>query len=376
MILSGPSDAFKCLACKSPRLLQNLDSLKVHFATEHGVLNLLSSPATQTVLPPSTFSCSCKPDELHSSCLYCGATGLQEEEMKSHLGSRHGVVFQQEWKLHCSQHCRCFAKVQWGWGRGTEIQSVRPKLVRKILPHRSVTTTRASCDHDESETEGSCLETVGSGKQKQVLDSVEWGALKSCKLQRSCLEIGESGKEGQVLNSVVEETLKSSCKEVEMYEESSRGTLRSGKERRCSDLVEEEAVECYKEVAKFGSQGVLRLNGETLGKETLGREILYRDMLESTMQMRGKVIEKELTFSSGFTRALTDKGGKLAKSIRQGSGAYIHIYIPSVARGREKGRVVVRGHAEMVNKAEQMLEELLSSAVEIPVSAGERSPVQ
>ena len=268
--------------------------------------------------------------------------------------------------------CRCFAKVQWGWGRGTEIQSVRPKLVRKILPHRSVTTTRASCDHDESETEGSCLETVGSGKQKQVLDSVEWGALKSCKLQRSCLEIGESGKEGQVLISVVEETLKSSCKEVEMYEESSRGTLRSGKERRCSDLVEEEAVECYKEVAKFGSQGVLRLNGETLGKETLGREILYRDMLESTMQMRGKVIEKELTFSSGFTRALTDKGGKLAKSIRQGSGAYIHIYIPSVARGREKGRVVVRGHAEMVNKAEQMLEELLSSVVEISVSPEEK----
>ena len=229
--------------------------------------------------------------------------------------------------------------------------------------------TRA-CDLDESETEGSCLKNVESGKQRQILNSVEEEALKSCckgscKLRRSCLEIGESGNEGQDFNSVVEETLKSSCKEVEMCEESSQGTLRSGKERRDSDLVEEEVVECYKKVAKFGSQDVSRL------KEMLSREILYRGMLEkSTMQ--GKVIEKELTFSSGFTRALTDKGGKLAKSIRQGSGAYIHIYIPSVARGREKGRVVVRGHAEMVNKAEQMLEELLSSVVEISVSPEEK----
>ena len=106
MILSDPSEAFKCLACKSPRLLQTLDSLKMHFATEHGVVNLLSSPATLNVVPPSTFSCHCNPTELHSSCIFCGATGLQEEEMKSHLGSRHGAVFQEEWKLHSSQHCR------------------------------------------------------------------------------------------------------------------------------------------------------------------------------------------------------------------------------------------------------------------------------
>ena len=255
--------------------------------------------------------------------------------------------------------CRCYATVKWGWGRSTGIQSVRPKLVRKSLPHRSVTTTRAS-DHDESETEGSCLETEESGKQRQILDSVEGETLK---LRRSCLEICESGNEGQDFNSVVEETLKSSCKEVEMCEESSQGTLRSGKERRDSDLVEEEVVECYKKVAKFGSQDVSRL------KEMLSREILYRGMLEkSTMQ--GKVIEKELTFSSGFTRALTDKGGKLVRSIRQGSGAYIHI-IPSVARGGEKERLVVQGHAEMVNKAEKMMEELLSSAVKISVSAEE-----
>ena len=109
MILSDPNDAFKCLACKSPRLLKNLDSLKMHFATEHGVFNLLSSPATQAVQPPSTFSShndSCNPNEEFSRRLFCGETGLQEEEMKAHLGSRHGVVFQQEWRRYSSQHCR------------------------------------------------------------------------------------------------------------------------------------------------------------------------------------------------------------------------------------------------------------------------------
>ena len=109
MIVADASHSFKCLACKSPKLLQSLHSLQLHFAIEHGVVNLLSSPATLTVVPPAGFSChvnSCNPDELCASCLFCGATGLLEEEMKEHLGSRHGVVFQQDWKRFCSQHCR------------------------------------------------------------------------------------------------------------------------------------------------------------------------------------------------------------------------------------------------------------------------------
>ena len=109
MIVADPSQFFKCLACKSPKLLESLHTLQLHFATEHGVVNLLSSPATQAVVPPASFSChadSCNPDEFHASCLLCGANGLQEEEMKEHLGSRHGLVFQQDWKQYCSRHCR------------------------------------------------------------------------------------------------------------------------------------------------------------------------------------------------------------------------------------------------------------------------------
>ena len=74
MILSDPSEGFKCIACKSPRLLQTLDSLKMHFSTEHGVVNLLTSPASRTLVPPSAFSCTCCPSESCSSCLFCGVT--------------------------------------------------------------------------------------------------------------------------------------------------------------------------------------------------------------------------------------------------------------------------------------------------------------
>ena len=109
MIVADMSHSFTCLACKSPQILQNLQSLQLHFATEHGVVNILSSPATQAVLPPANFFChadSRNPDQFFASCLFCGASGLQEEEMKEHMGSRHGVFFQRDWKRHCSQHCR------------------------------------------------------------------------------------------------------------------------------------------------------------------------------------------------------------------------------------------------------------------------------
>ena len=109
MIVADESQSFKCLACKSPQLLPSLESLRLHFATEHGVVNLLSSAATQAVVPPAGFSRhadSCNPDELFASCRFCGATGFQEDEMKQHLGSRHGLFFQQDWKLYSRKHCR------------------------------------------------------------------------------------------------------------------------------------------------------------------------------------------------------------------------------------------------------------------------------
>ena len=110
MVLEDPSHSFQCLACKSHQLIPDIPSLQLHFSTEHGVPNLLSTRATRTVVPPASYSYhadSCSLDgEFYASCLFCGASGLQEEDMKLHLESRHGELFKQDWKEYCSQHCR------------------------------------------------------------------------------------------------------------------------------------------------------------------------------------------------------------------------------------------------------------------------------
>ena len=269
--------------------------------------------------------------------------------------------------------CRCLTTVQWGWG-GTElvdnccataitgIQTVRPKLVRmnNLLP-RSLTRVvyeGALKRNREVEKNGeSCQGNVEGVKERRVLDLAEEETLKQFKevgkLGENCLEIVESEKEGKVLNSVVEEALKC-CKEMgEVGEGSCQGT---GEKR-----IEEEPVECCKEVAKLGTQGGLMLKGGDLEKERLHREILYRAMMEES----GEVIERKLTY---FTRALTDKGGKLANRIRRESGAIMQMIQSFEARER----VVLRGPTEMIDKAEQMLEEILSSAVEIALSVDEK----
>ena len=77
-----------------------------------------------------------------------------------------------------------------------------------------------------------------------------------------------------------------------------------------------------------------------------------------------EAVEKKLVFNRGFTRALTDKGGKLVRRIRNNSGAHVHV----IGSGAREETVVLRGPVKLVNKAEQMLEELLSSAMEISLS--------
>ena len=133
MAVEDPSHSFECIACNSQQLFPDLSSLKLHFATEHGVPNFLSSPATQTVVPPDNFSChadSCSSGEFYASCLFCGSPGLQEEEMKLHLQSRHGEVFKQDWKIYYNQHCR------WGlicYESALNSSSLIPSLAVRIL---------------------------------------------------------------------------------------------------------------------------------------------------------------------------------------------------------------------------------------------------
>ena len=44
---------WQCLACDSPHTELDLPSLQKHFASQHNVLNLLSSPATQVFVENS-----------------------------------------------------------------------------------------------------------------------------------------------------------------------------------------------------------------------------------------------------------------------------------------------------------------------------------
>ena len=111
-------------------------------------------------------------------------------------------------------------------------------------------------------------------------------------------------------------------------------------------------------------------------KEDFDREILYRCIFEGSKMRMGKasdekMIEKKLTLNRCFTRALTAKGGKLVKSITRESGAKVTIEIES-REGLGEESLVLKGPTKSVNKAEQMLEEVLSSVVKISVSAEER----
>ena len=123
------------------------------------------------------------------------------------------------------------------------------------------------------------------------------------------------------------------------------------------------------EGGQVGVAGGLEIEGRNSEKEKLGREILYRSMLkELSLQMREKQIKREIILKRDFMISVMAKGGKLANRIRRESGAHLQIIQSSEA---SKG-VVLRGHAEMVNKAELMLKEISSSAVEISVSDEER----
>ena len=97
-------------------------------------------------------------------------------------------------------------------------------------------------------------------------------------------------------------------------------------------------------------------------------EVAKKIFEEEFRLAKNMLIERKLTYSRCFTRALTDKGGKLIKNITRESGTSLHI-IQSF--GAEQ-TVVLKGPVEMVNKAELMLKELLSSAVKISLSVEEK----
>ena len=136
------------------------------------------------------------------------------------------------------------------------------------------------------------------------------------------------------------------------------------------DWTQEKVLKSSNDVRQFESSRALGLSFQN-GK--LDREMLYREILEESRKlMRGGVMEgqkvKKLTYAKSFTRALTDKGGKLVRDIRIQSRAKVDI---THFHGEEE-TVELKGSTKSVDKAEQMLKELLESVQEISLSWKEK----
>ena len=194
------------------------------------------------------------------------------------------------------------AEVPWGWG--SDIETVKPRLKTKGVPSQLVNKV---CVYEPN---GGCLlETVGSGIQRQNLDFdqeatkcfKEVGGLESQEDLTLSLNTSKQifGKE------ILEESIKPIRVEVP-------------EEEKMIDFTQGNVVNSFKvEVGKFESQVVLE------NEERDSREILYRGILESNL-VRQKV--RKLTCDRSFTRALTDKGGKLVRDIKNYSSAKVEIH--------------------------------------------------
>ena len=132
-----------------------------------------------------------------------------------------------------------------------------------------------------------------------------------------------------------------------------------------------EAAECRgEEGGKFESQVSLSLDlvNRKPDKKILDSGMLDEPRMRSWGEVQGEVVEKKLYFKKRFTRGLTDMGGKLVNEIQNESGARVDI-IPSP--GIEQ-TVVLKGPLLLVENAEKMLSEIVSSAQELSLSYKEK----
>ena len=106
----------------------------------------------------------------------------------------------------------------------------------------------------------------------------------------------------------------------------------------------------------------------SLLKEKLDEEMLYKLNSKLKEPRRDEVPEeqkvKRLTFKKFFTRGLLGTSEMLVNDVENKSGAEVGV----IRSGGEDQTVVLRGTSKSVDKAEEMLNELLSSAQEISLS--------
>ena len=130
--------------------------------------------------------------------------------------------------------------------------------------------------------------------------------------------------------------------------------------------IQDEDMKIHEDVGKLRSPRALNL---TLENDKGDLKTHARGMLQEPIKLRrSEVAEEQKVKKLSFTRALTDKGGKLVNDLQKESGASIGI---TPSHGEEE-TVELKGPSKSVEKAEQMMEELLSSAKDIYLSYEEK----
>ena len=92
---------FQCLACTMIETkFATFTEICSHLQQEHGVEDVLASPATKAVLLPTCLG-------VHT-CLLCTRKEhyLGKHQILDHLGESHSIFFQKEWGTYTNTKCR------------------------------------------------------------------------------------------------------------------------------------------------------------------------------------------------------------------------------------------------------------------------------
>jgi len=382
---------FQCLACESPHIELDLASLQKHFASKHRVPNLLSSPATQAVVPPRSLS-SCHADSCDQSqslyvCIFCGGTGLRENELKEHLGRMHGGFFKQSWKSFSSSHCSCFAAVHWGWGpvvnpaAGDFLKSMKKEEDFAAAEENLVvgrTDNIFACEEMKRTTHRNRKFSTNKIKQEIELENLKTGREEQSELLHQTKMIKEGLQERKMMEGLEEHKIPKDGQEdrkmlkegLEEYKILKEGLEVTNCEVKVDDhqaiqssleAVMKEKSEIEGELANLKSMNLRR---EELKVEKGGLEDLRSEVAKAK---KGEVSRK-VKLGAVVVDALLDSKGKLRKYKLD---AEVEKMSPDL-----KGdvvEVVLKGTEQAVEKADQLLRQLTSTYHLMPLKDSERS---
>jgi len=344
---------FLCLACKEMHSEPDIPSLEKHFAAKHGVPNLLASPATQAVMPPRKIrsgchASSCNPCEPLYGCLFCGGPGLQEKMMKEHLKRVHGNFFQNSWKDFCVSHCSCLTFVQWGWG-----PVLNPDRDLSILVKKEEDIMTAGGDLVLANNK---LFTFEEMKRDQFRFSTN-------KVKRDIeMEIVKTEKEGLKLTGL--EMLKVEQETAKAVMEKPEASIKE----ECNkvfqsplDEIRAEKCDVEKELSQLRIANMMR-------EELEGEKKRLDELKSEVMMAKKEEISKNVKLAAVAANALLDPKRR-EKLTKYGFEAQVEMGTTNL-KG-DVAEVTLKGTAEVVEKADNILRKLTSEYTQLPLKDSE-----